>query len=438
MYLSHFGLTEPPFKLTSHPDFFYDGAQRGATLEALLYAVTSGEGIVKVVGEVGSGKTMLCQMLIDRLPGSVDLVYLSNPAISPDDILFAIADELKLPWDTTRPIQAMKNLQACLIDKYSANRQVVVLVDEAHAMPPESLERVRLLSNLENGHHKLLQMVLFGQPELEQNLALPGMRQLRERIVHHFQLAPLARKDVADYLQFRMRAAGYKGPDNFASAAIRLIAKESEGLTRRINILADKALLAAFADGGFQVTVRHARQAIRDSGFRAVILPWGRIVWIGGSLTLGVSLGLGLQAGSSVMPASGSAPVQLTSPVEAVATTSPVPKTAVAPHTLDVPLQAATDWILNTPPDFFTIQLMSMVNSSSDQLRSTLMHLSRQLDLRQLYVLQATLQGRPSYVVYYGAYANRADALQAMMALPDSVRVGRPVLRTLGGVRRDG
>ncbi|MBB5019480.1 type II secretory pathway predicted ATPase ExeA [Chitinivorax tropicus] len=431
MYLAHFGLTEPPFKITPHPDFFYAGAQRGATLEALLYAVTSGEGIVKVVGEVGSGKTMLCRMLIDRLPATVDLVYLANPNISADDILFAIADELKLPWDATRPMQAMKQLQACLIDKYAANRQVVVLIDEAHAMPPDSLERVRLLSNLENGHHKLLQMVLFGQPELDQNLSLPDMRQLRERIVHQFELAPLAGRDVGEYLRFRLRAAGYKGPDNFARQAIRLIANESEGLTRRINILADKALLAAFADGAFAIQAKHARQAIRDSGFRRPKVPWSRVAWVGGSVTLGLLLGLGMRAMSTDLPTSRIEPPPMVAPTA-------LPRPALNTGIVEARLQAATDWLLSAPAGFFTIQLISMVESTPDQLSGELKRIALTLDQTKLYVTQSDMQGRPGYVVYYGSFSNRAEALDALAALPDAVRADKPVLRTLAGVRRNG
>ncbi|MBS1173249.1 MAG: type secretory pathway protein ExeA, partial [Proteobacteria bacterium] len=238
MYHEHFGLTEAPFRITPHTEFFFAGANRGATLEALVYAITHDEGIVKVSGEVGSGKTMLCRMLMERLPQQVETVYLANPLLSRDDILFAIADDLKFELPNDRSSAMMRALQEHLIARYAEGRQVVLLVDEAHAMPADTLEEIRLLSNLESQRHKLLQIVLFGQPELNQILDQPSMRQLKDRITHHFALEPLVRADVAAYIDFRMRAAGYRGPEVFSAAAVRAIARASSGLTRRINILA--------------------------------------------------------------------------------------------------------------------------------------------------------------------------------------------------------
>ena len=268
MYLEHFGLKEPPFRITPHTDFFFDGANRGATLDALVYAITHDEGIVKVSGEVGSGKTMLCRVLMERLPESVTIVYLANPSLSRDDILYAIADELQLEIpDNARTAVVMRALQEQLIQSYSEGRQVVVLIDEAHAMPTETLEEIRLLSNLESNHSKLLQLVLFGQPELNDILARSDMRQLKERITHNFGLEPLVRDDIASYLDFRMRTAGYRGPSVFSPAALKLIAQSSLGLTRRINIIADKSLLAAFSSGTHLIGSKEAKAAIRDCEF---------------------------------------------------------------------------------------------------------------------------------------------------------------------------
>ena len=268
MYLEHYGLAELPFRITPHTDFFFAGAKRGATLDALIYAITHDEGIVKISGEVGSGKTMLCRVLMERLPSQVSIVYLANPSLSREDILFALASELGIPAaDNARTGSVMRALQEKLVALYAAGRQVVVLIDEAHAMPVDTLEEIRLLSNLESNRHKLLQLVLFGQPELDTTLARDDIRQLRERITHHFSLAPLAPEDVAGYLDFRMRAAGYRGPSVFSPEAIKLIALISQGLTRRINILADKALLAAFAAGTHQVCTREAKAAIEDARF---------------------------------------------------------------------------------------------------------------------------------------------------------------------------
>ena len=300
MYLSHFGLNEPPFRITPHTEFFFSGANRGATLEALLYAITHDEGIVKVTGEVGSGKTMLCRVLVERLPKSVETIYLANPSLSRDEILHVIAADLQVESRGERVTILLRALQERLIKLYAAGRRVVVLIDEAHAMPIETLEEIRLLSNLESNRHKLLQIVLFGQPELDQHLALPNMRQLKERITHSFKLEPLVRSDVESYVDFRMRAAGYRGPNVFAPPAMKLISQSSQGLTRRINILADKSLLAAFADGTHQVTAKHARAAVRDSEFgsryRGVRTPGGSWppasppgCWSGWACTSGIS-----------------------------------------------------------------------------------------------------------------------------------------------------
>src|SRR6266436_4880654 len=235
MYLDHFGLKEPPFRITPDTDFFFQGANRGATLEALLYAITHDEGIVKVSGEVGSGKTMLCRVLMERLPATVETIYLANPSLSRDEILFAIGDELKMGPEKDRTTRVLRALQEHLLRLYGEGRRVVVLIDEAHAMPDETLEQVRLLSNLESSRHKLLQIVLFGQPELDEALNKPSMRQLKDRITHSFRTRPLAADEVAKYVSFRMRAAGYKGPDVCSAAANALIARASSGLTRRIN-----------------------------------------------------------------------------------------------------------------------------------------------------------------------------------------------------------
>jgi MSHA biogenesis protein MshM len=275
MYLEHFGLREPPFRITPHTEFFFAGANRGATLEALIYAITHDEGIVKVSGEVGSGKTMLCRMLLEKLPENVETVYLANPMLSRDEILFAIADELHIPLPDERSHLLLRALQERLLSIYATGRQVVALIDEAHAMPPEALEEIRLLSNLESNHHKLLQIVLFGQPELDLRLGETAMRQLNDRITHHFRLEPLRRDDVGVYLMFRLRAAGYHGPDLFTKGAIQRISETSEGLTRRINILADKALLAAFSDGVHQIDCRQARAAIRDAQFKPLSRRFG-------------------------------------------------------------------------------------------------------------------------------------------------------------------
>lgn len=265
MYLEHFGLNEPPFKITPVTDFFFSGANRGEILDALVYAITDGEGIVKISGEVGSGKTMLCRMLLEKLPTNIKAIYLANPSLSRDELLYAIADRLGLDLEGQRVSVILQNLQNDLEAKYAKGERCVVLVDEAHAMPLDTLEELRLLYNLQVGKHKLLQIVLFGQPELDEKLSQSNMRQLKDRIVHHFTILPISQKVIHTYLMFRMRAAGYKGPDNFSASAEKLIGKASHGLMRRVNILADKALLAAFVENTHTIQEHHVQAAIRDS-----------------------------------------------------------------------------------------------------------------------------------------------------------------------------
>jgi MSHA biogenesis protein MshM len=347
MYLSHFGLNEPPFRITPHTEFFFDGANRGATLEALLYAIEHDEGIVKVTGEVGSGKTMLCRVLIERLPKTVETIYLATPSLSRDEIVRALCEDLKVDARGKRTTLLLRTLQEHLIERYAAARRVVVLIDEAHAMPPETLEEIRLLSNLESKTRKLLQIVMFGQPELDDNLNMNNMRQLKERITHSFKLEPLVRSDIDSYVDFRMRHAGYRGRNAFSASALRLIANTSEGLTRRVNILADKSLLAAFADGSHEVTAKHARAAIKDSEYRRI--GGGRARSIGTTLAVvGVVAGIALGAAAMYWWRAGNTVPATASPVTAPAAvaakaTGPIP---VPPSPAPIAPSAPT-----TPPD---------------------------------------------------------------------------------------
>ena len=282
MYLEYFSLTRHPFRITPDTSLFYSGGDdgRGVVLDAMLYAIETGEGILKVVGEVGSGKTMLCRMLEERIPETTEIVYIANPNLSAEDILYAVAFELKLPIrrDTTK-LLVMQQLQTYLLKQHAANRKVLVIIEEEQGMPLETLEEIRLFSNLETHRDKLMQIILFGQPELDKNLSARHIRQLRERITHSFYLSPLTQEQTSAYMRFRLEAAGCPCPHLFTEKAEWLIAKASGGLTRRINILADKALLAAFAENVLEspenlspdvpsvVTARHVIAAIRDSEY---------------------------------------------------------------------------------------------------------------------------------------------------------------------------
>lgn len=268
MYQDHFGLRESPFGITPNPAFFFEGNTRGEMLAALCCAVERGEGIVKVTGEVGTGKTMLCRMMAQRLAPHIDLIYLANPTLQPREVCYAIAGELGLDASGLRVDEVTRLVQADLIARHARGRQVVLLAEEAQAMPLDTLEEIRLLSNLETARDKLLQIVLFGQPELDHHLALPRMRQLRERITQHFTVPQMPEHAVYDFLAFRMHAAGYRGTQAFSVGATRCIARASRGIVRRICILADKALLAAYIEDAFKVEEAHAEAALRDCDYR--------------------------------------------------------------------------------------------------------------------------------------------------------------------------
>jgi MSHA biogenesis protein MshM len=278
MYYEHFGLNDNPFRNTPDTRIFFTGGKRGAILEALEYAISQGEGILKVVGEVGSGKTTICRMLETRLADNVETVFLANPSLTPENIFHAIAVDLRIPHSATADkLMVMQLLHEYLLQKHRENKQVVVLVEEAQGMPLATLEEIRLLSNLETRQSKLLQLVLFGQPELDVNLSVPSIRQLRERISYQFHLSPFAQDEVQEYLMFRLRGAGYRGPNPFSPGAMKKIRKLSNGLSRRINLLADKSLLAAFIDKKDLVAPKHVEKAAAESSFIPV-RNWHKMV----------------------------------------------------------------------------------------------------------------------------------------------------------------
>lgn len=490
MYLSHFGLNEPPFRITPHTDFFFAGASRGATLDALLYAITHDEGIVKVSGEVGSGKTMLCRVLMERLPENIETIYLANPSLSREEILYAIADELKLELTAERATRLLRELQDHLIRLFGAGRRVVVLIDEAHAMPKETLEEIRLLSNLETGRQKLLQIVLFGQPELDEHLGAADMRQLKERITHSFHLEPMVRSDIDSYIDFRMRAAGYRGPNVFSAKAIRLIAGASEGLTRRINILADKSLLAAFAHNTHGVTEKEARAAIRDSDFFKPRFRGGKYWLAAATLGAGAAIGWSLHwlpsspASGTLTPLAAAAPPS--SPVPPQATTAggpvpaqPQPASAPARHAAasengapetsppgaavtqiaaaaPVPVaakghlapadaamgkmtheryEATQEWFKSAPGNHYAIQLLTVKATEPKRMEDFLLKAAKLVDSEALHVYSVKIDGQQHFRAALGSYSSSSEIQSAIKSLPLFFRVQNPYQRSVDRMR---
>jgi MSHA biogenesis protein MshM len=281
MYLSHFGLRELPFTITPDTSFFFSNASSQDALNNLLLAVHSGEGFIKVIGQVGTGKTLLCRKLLGSLDKSIVTAYIPNPYVEPTTLLLAVADELGIQYpESVNQHQLLKLLTRRLLEIYAGHRRVVLCLDEAQAMPVETLEALRLLSNLETERRKLLQVVLFGQPELDARLNDPSIRQLKQRIAFSCVLAPLARQEVEYYLMHRLHVAGYTGPALFSRAAVRLLARASGSVPRLVNILAHKALMSAYGEGVHRVVRRHVGLAIRDteSAHHAVALKRRRLL----------------------------------------------------------------------------------------------------------------------------------------------------------------
>lgn len=491
MYYSHFGLTEPPFKITPNTDFFFTGSNRGAVLDALLYTITHGEGIIKVVGEVGSGKTMLCRMLQTILPTEIESIYLANPSVAPEDVLFAIAFELqlKLPKNADR-LTVLQLLQTHLLKRHAEGRQVVIFIEEAQGMPLATLEEIRLLSNLETKQDKLLQIVLFGQPELDDNLNKTHIRQLRERITHSFKLAPMHKQDIQEYLMFRLRAAGYRGPHLFSDAAIRAISSAAKGLVRRVNILADKALLAAYADNVYLVKPKHVKAAVKDSAFgeKMAHIRFEKLALIVLSLLLLAALVIGCwffakygnnqNVALEVAPAS---EVAKAAPANTLATKSAINKQALdtlsiakvagaetiaEPQSvyekplstdaelIDTPL-VKTDignidtnmslesqrvnqtqtWLLNQPENMLTLQIKSI--AKIDAVAEELHQLRRIVDINNVYLYARQKNGVRYTVILYGLYHSRSAALAALATLPTSIQSNQPYFRTIGGIKKD-
>jgi type II secretory pathway predicted ATPase ExeA len=483
MYYSHFGLDQAPFRITPNTDFFFSGGNRGAILEALIYTVTHGEGIVKVTGEVGSGKTMLCNMLQTHLPPNIETVYLAHPGVLPEEILHAIAFELQLDVDRGAPrIEVMHRLQDHLLARHAEGKRVVMFVEESQSMPLATLEEIRLLSNLETRNDKLLQIVLFGQPELDENLRQPSIRQLKERITHSFRLGPLNAADTREYVMFRLRAAGYRGPDLLSSRVVKYIARASRGLTRRINLIADKALLAAFSENTHTVKLSHVKAAVRDSEFggqqhpqRGPRIARGLALLVTGAVVGALAYALLLDGGNKDFeanasrttsiaaatstplatasaaaslqtagngpaeklgkdPISGQGASEHASKVVAPAESAGNP-TGAEPGLVDRRFAATREWLTDAAPTTYSIQLMGI--EDEDQLKRHLNDIAKFIEVNKVFLYRTIANRKASLTVLYGSFSDRRAAQDALEKLPSALKAYRPILRTVRGVRTE-
>lgn len=429
MYFDYFGLKEAPFRITPNTEYWYAGGQRGEMLAALLYAIGQGEGIIKVVGEVGSGKTMLCRKLVIQLPDSIDSIYLGNPTLSPDDMLAAILADLGIDTPENGRQARLAQLNASLLARHEAGRRVVVIVEEAQGISLDNLEFLRLLTNLETATDKLLQIVLFGQPELDVHLAEPSIRQLKDRITLSLNLSPLSEAEVADYLRARLSVAGYRGPDLFAPALITRMTQLSGGLSRRINVLADKTLLAAYAGQTHTLTPAHLDAAAGDAEMQPKRLAshpgWHRGAW----LSAGLAAALGLLAFVAWQGLAPPPPVQ---------TVRPAPPPVAAPATLIAEQTRQTQrWLAQAAPGTHVIQLAAVKEATQAAVVMGRLDAATPQPVR---VLHARSRGTPAWIILAGEFPDRRTAQAALSQLPAApasldLHQATPFLRTVGKLR---
>lgn len=303
LYLAHFGLDELPFSLTPNTAFYCDLPVHREAVNVLTVALDAGEGFIKVIGEVGTGKTLLCRKLLSNLADQgYAHAYIPNPYLTAKELRLALAEELGLGISHRANQQRLTSaIHRRLVELNADGRPAVLVVDEAQAMPDDGLEALRLFTNLETERSKLLQVVLFSQPELDRRLAQPHLRQLRQRIAFSYRLGPLDREALATYVQHRLFVAGYNGPPVFGPRALAALHRYSRGIPRLVNVLAHKTLLLAYGRGGRRARARDVRRAAFDTddvaagqrlrrglhwaiggtiGVAALAAGWGALGWL--------------------------------------------------------------------------------------------------------------------------------------------------------------
>ncbi len=467
MYEKHFNLQERPFRNIPDTKMFFDGGGRGEILQALHYAIKTGEGIVKVVGEVGNGKTMLCRKLNESLPNNIEVVFLENPSLEPEYILHAVAKELGLPVSLNSNRFAVQQiLRKYLLAQHAAGKRIVVLIEEAQCMPPRTLEEIRLMSNLETEDQKLLQLVLFGQPELNTLLAREDLRQLTERISYSLDLKPFSFDELKDYLNHRLRKAGCPTQDLFNIRVVKHIYKFAQGSVRRINLLADKTLLAAYAYNDTTITIQHARSAAEDCDFiervgvglpLKIIIPTGisavvaMVFWLIPTLQYG-SINTTKNASDLSTQYSTQEFVNSTNNVSQVDYTdlAPVPQhnrkfldreEALSPESIVYKrVDETMRWLEQADSSQYTIQLMTSFVNDPSELRDLEEMLSRRFDpkdVEDFFVFHGTANGESVYVVCFKVYPGVTPAKSAIPNLPEVLKRYRPFVRSVSSIMKE-
>ncbi len=274
-YLRHFGLREAPFGITPDTTYFFACRAIQEAFNTLVIAVSNGEGFIKITGEVGTGKTLLCRKFLSTLDGTWRSAYVPNPSFEPRTLYLALAEELGILVSASLDQhQLLKAITRALLDLARSRKRLVLCIDESQAMSLETLEALRLLTNLETEKRKLLQVVLFGQPELDRKLASPSIRQLLQRITFQHHMRALEENEVGAYVAHRLAVAGFTGRSLLSPGALRLLHRASRGVPRLVNILMHKAMLLAYGEGRWTLERGHLRAAAFDTPAAAPLGKW--------------------------------------------------------------------------------------------------------------------------------------------------------------------
>ncbi|MBW7470010.1 AAA family ATPase [Marinobacter sp. M216] len=264
MYYDFFGFREPPFSIAPDPRYLYLSERHKEALAHLMYGVQGQGGFIVITGEVGTGKTTVSRCFIENAPDHVDIALILNPRLSARELLSSICGEMGVSHKGNASVREMVDLiNKDLLQAHAAGRHKVLMIDEAQNLSADVLEQLRLLTNLETAEKKLLQIVLLGQPELQQILALPELRQLNQRVTARYHLDAIGKSELPNYLRYRLSVAGMRG-DIFTAGAVTKLYRESQGIPRLINLISDRALLGAYAEGEHEITATHIRHAARE------------------------------------------------------------------------------------------------------------------------------------------------------------------------------
>ena len=280
MYIKHFGLTQYPFSLTPNTRFFLKLPAHQEAFNQLIKVLEIGEPLSEVIGEVGTGKTMLCRKLINTLefyPERYVTMFLPNPMLDENDAMLALADELKLnDCDNMNYRELLKAVSKELTQLAAQDKRIVLLIDEAQAIPEDTIRAIHLLTQLDAPNNRSLQIVMFGQPELKNLFKQATLSKLQEQLGFTYELPKLSRQEMEDYVQLRLEKAGYGGPAMFTKESLDLIFKASQGVPRLINILCHKSMMVAFGKGELSVTAEYVDAASEDSDALTARQGWRR------------------------------------------------------------------------------------------------------------------------------------------------------------------